>query len=172
MPRRKIATVEEWEEFLRSCLYGGKLNGPCRHPRRTIENCVVPETCPRVKQQKAKGQAVGVTWRLPNNTGYYAWLENHDQAFRQLLADADWMYQVEESIPGINVVATMYKAREYWRSRRAWEKKVKRTRTKKLDWKTTYDNACRQEWNQIWQKENNGLDREHVRTIMEMNLDG
>lgn len=146
--RKKIKTVEEWDTFRRSCLYRIGESEKCTHHDRHIENCVTDTHCPRVKQDKPK-QAAKELWREDSDAGYRAYLDHHDEGFAELINDSEWQREVERSVPGLDVPATLYNARaNYWRSERGWINK--RRKKFSIDWKRTYDNACRNQRNQEW----------------------
>lgn len=150
MRQRKIQTVEPWDEFLRACSYGGRLNGPCGHPDNETRMCIVSDNCPRVKPPPPKTAKCGELWRREDEAGYRAYLEMHDRGFGVLIDDTEWQAEIARSVPGLDVPSTLYNARaNYWRSEKGWVNK-RRHHYRKVDWKLTYANACRFPANQVW----------------------
>lgn len=72
------------------------------------------------------------------------------KAYNDLVNDKDFLNKMQEMLPVVDILATMEKShREYWsQDCFGWNNK-KSKRAKSVNWKLTYMNACKMEWNQI-----------------------
>ena len=72
------------------------------------------------------------------------------EAYDSLIADEAFIQSLESMLPHIDIHRTLEKAhREYWSQELlGWELKKKK-RSKTINWKLTYTNACKMGFNQI-----------------------
>jgi hypothetical protein len=87
------------------------------------------------------------TWR----TSWAIWQIEEHLAYNNILNDKEWMEEQErlKPYPHLNLKKTLEKAHIYWTSEAAWKHR-KKSKTKDLDWNTTYKNAITQKMNQVF----------------------
>lgn len=87
------------------------------------------------------------TWR----TSYVVWQQEEQDAYNNILNDNEWMEERERLKPytTLNLKKTIENAHGYWKSEAAWKHR-KKSKTKDLDWKTTYINSITQKINQVF----------------------
>ena len=81
---------------------------------------------------------------------FEVYLNEVREAFRQIKSDQEWIAKQERFNPGIDILKSVEKSCvNYWATESGWKKR-KKSRTKKIDWKTTFANAIPQPMNRVW----------------------
>ena len=89
-----------------------------------------------------------LTWR----DDYNVYLSELRSAYISLTSDADWLAERRRFNPGVDILLTMEKAvKEYWATPAGWEHK-KKSRTKDIDWKTTFNMAISMKNNKVYER--------------------
>lgn len=91
------------------------------------------------------------TWR----TDFSIYQEIEHEEYNSLIDDTKFLQLLITMLPGVDITATLEKShREFWSQEDGWKNK-KSKRSKKIDWKGTYRNACKMEFNQVKKVTNN-----------------
>lgn len=88
------------------------------------------------------------TWR----DSFEVYLSELTDAYKQLQADKAFVRERERFRPNVDILLSLEKAfRDYWSTPQAWEKR-KKSRSKSLDWRTTFRNSLDQPMNQVYKQ--------------------
>jgi uncharacterized protein YdaU (DUF1376 family) len=96
-----------------------------------------------------------VSWR----TDYKIYMEELRAAWRDLTNNPEWMAEKEKFNPGVDILLSLEKScKEFWATEAGWKHK-KKSRTKEIDWKSTFNNMLSIKSNRVYVRTNqtNGL---------------
>jgi hypothetical protein len=96
-----------------------------------------------------------VSWR----TDYKIYMEELRAAWRELTNNPEWMAEKEKFNPGVDILLSLEKScKEFWATEAGWKHK-KKSRTKEIDWKSTFNNMLSIKSNRVYVRTNqtNGL---------------
>ena len=89
-----------------------------------------------------------LTWR----DDYDVYMNDLRRAYIQLTKDADWLSERRRFNPGVDILLTLEKAcKEFWATPAGWEHK-KKSRTKDIDWKATFNMAISMKNNKVYER--------------------
>jgi hypothetical protein len=90
------------------------------------------------------------TWK----TDFYIYKTELDEACKSILTP-EYFREREKYHPGLNIRLTLEKAyKDYWSREAGWKHK-KATRTKTIDWESTFNNTLTLKMNQVWKSKLN-----------------
>jgi len=72
------------------------------------------------------------------------------ESYQKLISNKDWLTEQEKYHPNLNILLSLEKAHtQFWGTEVGWEH-TKKKKSKKKNWKRTYENALSQRVNQVW----------------------
>lgn len=93
-------------------------------------------------------EAKVLTWR----DDYNVYLNELRHAYLSLTNDQEWVAERRRFNPGVDILLTLEKAcKEFWATPAGWEHK-KKSRTKDIDWKATFNMAISMKNNKIYER--------------------
>lgn len=88
------------------------------------------------------------TWK----TDFEIYRQECETSAQQLLNNSDWVLLQSELNPNVDIHKTMQKAYlNFWGTEAGWKHK-KKSRTKSIDWKSTWQNAISNKMNRVYQE--------------------
>jgi hypothetical protein len=98
------------------------------------------------KAVEAKSPPEEKTWR----DSFAIYQEEVRDAHRQVIGDKKWLAERQRYHPGLNIPLSIEKAcRDYWVKEAGWKMK-KASKTLKIDWRATFNNALSIDGNRVW----------------------
>jgi hypothetical protein len=77
-----------------------------------------------------------------------------DDAYNMLIADSEWVAEQQKYNSNLNILLSIEKAwRQFWRTEEGWKNK-KSSKTKDINWKTTFTKALSMKINWVWKDKN------------------
>jgi len=99
-----------------------------------------------VNKDKDKEEKEEILWRL----NFENYISELNVAVNKMLIDKDWMAERQKLNPNVNIKLTIEKAyKEFWVTEAGWKNK-KASKSKELDWKSTFTKAISQKFNRVY----------------------